>query len=557
MWPHPIPPDVLRNPRRATEIEVYRKLEKELDDEWWVFYSRPWLGLTATGGEKDGECDFVVAHAKRGVLFIEIKGGAVAWNPTTDQWTSRDRDGITHNIKDPVSQARSCKHELRKKLKKLRGFEHRFFVMRHGVVLPDCINPGRDLGPDRPTRIFCFSDGYARHIAEWVESRFLQDRENEHEVALGLDGLHGLRDLLARPFQLEMSLGPGLRAEDREIHYLTQQQFHLLDAIGELPRVLITGGAGTGKTVLAARLAETLAKAGKRTLLICYNRPLAERLSRDAIGIEGLTVSSFHQLCGAVLAQAGCAAPAEGGGRQEFFDEALPTTAVNCVSSVAVLKYDAVIVDEGQDFRDLWWLLIEALIKPEGQLRVFADNNQRVYGDVGRLRRDLQLAPIPLSWNLRNTRAIHEAAYRRYRGTPVTCGGPEGERPAAIEVADRGKIASEVSSLVLTLTQRHNIAPHDVAVLVPNDKWREELTSAGHIGSLELTDAVGRDKNKVMVDTVRRFKGLESLVTLIVVDAALAGDDELAYVAVSRARTRTYLIGHARHIKLVLAADTE
>ncbi len=557
MWPQQIPPDVLRNPRRSTEIEVYRKLEKELDDGWWVFYSRPWLGLTATGGEKDGECDFVIAHPKRGVLFVEVKGGAVAWNPATDQWTSRDRDGINHNIKDPVAQARSCKHELRKKLKLLRGLERRFFVLRHGVVLPDCVNPGRDLGPDRPTRIFCFSDGYARHLADWVESRFSEDREDEYEETLGLDGLHGLKDLLARPFQLEMCLGPGLRAEDRKIQFLTQQQFHLLEAIGELPRVLIMGGAGTGKTVLARHLAETLARAGKQTLLVCYNRPLAERLSQETAGIERLIVSSFHQLCGTVLAQAGSAAPAAGEGRQIYFDETLPTTAVNCASSAAVSKYDAVIVDEGQDFKDLWWLLIDALIKRDGLLRVFADNNQRVYGDVGRLKRDLQLAPIPLTWNLRNTQGIHEAAYRHYRGTPVTCGGPEGEQPAEIEVADRERIVSEVLRLVLSLTQRHDIAPHDVAVLVPNEAWRAGIMGGGSIASFAVTDAVNRDQNKIMVDTVRRFKGLESLVTLIIVDADLAGDEELAYVAISRARTRTFLIGQARHLRLVLAADTK
>ena len=555
MWPRQIPPDVLHNPRRSTEIAVYGKLERELDDDWWVFYSRPWLGLTATGGEKDGECDFVVAHTKHGVLFIEVKGGAVAWNPETDQWTSRDRDGITHNIKDPVAQARTCKHELRKKLKRLRGFEHRFFVMRHGVVLPDCINPGRDLGPDRPLRIFCFADAYPRHLADWVESRFSQDRETDDEQALGVDGLYGLRDLLARPVQLEMCLGAAVRAEDRQINYLTQQQFHLLEAIGELPRVLITGGAGTGKTVMAGRLAQTLAEAGKRTLLVCFNRPLAERLALQARGIEGLTVRSFHQLCLSLITEAGRTPPAESGDRQAYFDATLPAAAEACASGDAVEKYDAVIVDEGQDFKDLWWLVVEALLKPDGQVRVFADNNQRVYGDVGHLKRDLQLAPIPLTWNLRNTRAIHEAAYRFYQGAAVRCEGPAGEAPQVVEVKESGKVAGEVARIVQSLTQQHDIEPDDIAVLVSNAAWREELAPGGRLAGLELTDAAERREGRVIVDTVRRFMGLESLVTVIVVDAELAGNEELAYVAISRARTRTYLVGQARHLKQVLAGE--
>src|SRR5262245_33256418 len=116
MWPRSLPPDVLDNPLRSTEISVYRALERMLDASWQVFYSRPWLGMTSRGEEKDGECDFVVAQAEHGLLCLEVKGGAVAWDPATSQWTSRDRWGIVHRIKDPVAQARSAKHEILKKL---------------------------------------------------------------------------------------------------------------------------------------------------------------------------------------------------------------------------------------------------------------------------------------------------------------------------------------------------------------------------------------------------------------------------------------------------------
>ena len=56
----------------------------------------------------------------------------------------------------------------------------------------------------------------------------------------------------------------------------------------------------------------------------------------------------------------------------------------------------------------------------------------------------------------------------------------------------------------------------------------------------------------LIVDTVRRFKGLEALVTIVVVDAALAANEELAYVALSRARTRTFLVGQPRHLQAIV-----
>jgi hypothetical protein len=186
---------------------------------------------------------------------------------------------------------------------------------------------------------------------------------------------------------------------------------------------------------------------------------------------------------------------------------------------------------------------------------VFADNNQRVYGDVGRLKRDLQLAPISLTWNLRNTKAIHEAAYRHYQGAPVRCDGPAGEAPQLVEVADRSRVAGEVSKLVQSLTKQHDIAAQDVAVLVPNEDWCQELSRGGRLAGLEVTEAAVRKEGCVVVDTVRRFKGLESLVTIVVVDAELAANEELAYVVLSRARTRTYVVGQSRHLNTVLASE--
>ena len=79
-------------------------LQEVLEDPFVVFYSRPWLGEKPDGEEIDGECDFVVAHPDLGFLALEVKGGAVAYDPEMDRWTSRDRFGFLHYIKNPVGQ---------------------------------------------------------------------------------------------------------------------------------------------------------------------------------------------------------------------------------------------------------------------------------------------------------------------------------------------------------------------------------------------------------------------------------------------------------------------
>ena len=47
----------------------------------------------------------------------------------------------------------------------------------------------------------------------------------------------------------------------------------------------------------------------------------------------------------------------------------------------------------------------------------------------------------------------------------------------------------------------------------------------------------------VTVDTIRRFKGLESPVIVLIVDYETAQSPEMSYIAVSRAQSRLYVYG--------------
>lgn len=75
LWPRKLPRSVLDDPRRRAEVRVYNRLAEVLNDTFHVFYSSPWLGTDRLGNEKDGECDFLVAHPDHGILAIEVKGG--------------------------------------------------------------------------------------------------------------------------------------------------------------------------------------------------------------------------------------------------------------------------------------------------------------------------------------------------------------------------------------------------------------------------------------------------------------------------------------------------
>ena len=69
-------------------------------------------------------------------------------------------------------------------------------------------------------------------------------------------------------------------------------------------------------------------------------------------------------------------------------------------------KFDAIVIDEAQDFADAWWPAVLASLRDEesGGLYVFSDEGQRVFSRFG--QPPVPLVPLMLDHNLRNTRQI-------------------------------------------------------------------------------------------------------------------------------------------------------
>lgn len=536
LWPRKLPRSVLDDPKRKAEVRVYDRLAEVLDDSFHVFYSSPWLGTDRLGNEKDGECDFLVAHPEHGILAIEVKGGKeIAFDPKDGQWRSTDHGGFVHKIKDPVSQARSAKHEILKRLNYTPRWPTRFVYATHGVIFPGAGSPPGNLGADRPTRIFCCSRQFHDGLGAWIGERLKAGQRPDNCKPLGRDGIAALERLLAHPFTLSFRIGAALAEADTEFRVLEPSQYQILDMITDIPRALVRGGAGTGKTVVAIEEAIRSAATGRKTLLICHSRPLASNLERKLKNVENLTVAGFHALCGRISRQAGISVPSELSER-ELYESALPNALYRAMETQPALRWDEVIVDEGQDFCDDWWIALDACLVPDGRIRVFMDSNQRVYDGAGDVVRDLSMVPVRLSRNLRNTKNIHNAASVHYSGLDIVADGPEGldvswicaESPEAkVEAAYR-----ELRRLVL----KEEVAPGEIAVLVNGPAARASFLEKSSGTSIPLTDAETMALEDVVVDTVRRFKGLERSAIVLIVSGDEMERRELAYVAFSRAR---------------------
>jgi hypothetical protein len=539
MFPEELPREVLEDSRRSSEVLVYNALRDQLSDKYHVYYSSPWLGTNPDGSEIDGESDFLVAHSEKGMLSIEVKGGIVGID-NNDQWTSIDRHRFKRDIKNPVQQARSSKYQLLKKLKESPHWQPRFICARHGVILPHSVRPARDFRPDMPLKLFAF-DTDMNVLEDWVTSRLGSGETGDDRIRpLGDDGLYALDDMLARTIQLRVSLSTNVNQDMKDIKLKTDDQIFIIREMEDNHRMAISGAAGTGKTVLAIEKAMILAENNKRVLLLCFNRPLGSYLKHKLEHLPTITATHFHQFCRDVAKAAGVKLE---GVPQTVLAESL----VDNFTEAGLNEYDAIIIDEGQDFSDDWLTTLEVVVKAgnDGVLYIFYDDNQNVMSTSASYIRELPLAKHHLTRNFRNTRSIFQKAEHYYEGDYVRPIGPEGTEPKLTAIGNSDELKAKLADRIGSLTQTEGIQQGDIAILFPHSQAASILKDdkGYRVGRNRASDAEHRNSEQVVVDTVRRFKGLESAVILLVVDGDVAKNAELLYVGMTRAQAVLEVFG--------------
>lgn len=161
----------------------------------------------------------------------------------------------------------------------------------------------------------------------------------------------------------------------------------------------IKGPAGSGKSVVLAARAAELADQGKRVLVVTFNitllnylRDLAVRhaTSRQVIRRQ-VDFLNFHMWCKRVCIGSGNRkAYSEVWARSSDGDELQPDPVLQVElarlvqrlyqqSHDSLPRYDAVLVDEGQDYYPEWWQTLRKAAKPDGEMILVADKTQNIY----------------------------------------------------------------------------------------------------------------------------------------------------------------------------------
>jgi len=550
IFPDPISPST----DSSAELKIYSLFRDNLSNEYTVMHGCRWIANNRDGSTREGEADFIVLHPNFGALCIEVKGGGIRVDTSSGRelWYSIDRNGDEHKLtRSPVLQVQDSQYALRDKLRNDKRTTNHWTNtsenVRWAVCFPDVIvSAGYSYGASLTSDLIIDGEKTS-DIQQAIEDIFSywhgkNGLSKRHQP--GKRGVDALVDLLAPSWQLK-SLKSIIYADTiRKLTKLTEDQFIVLNQLSGSKRAIVSGGAGTGKTLLAMELASRLAQSGDKTLYICFNRNLADWVKIQIGTTTNLGVMTFNELVMqyAKKANLGWSPPID---TELLFEEYLPSILSDAVSAIDD-RYDAIVVDEGQDFRQLWWITIEDLLHSEsGKLYIFHDDNQSIYVAPSELPIKIE-KQLSLYTNCRNTKNIHDA-FQPYTTGKTICNADPGPSVELIETGT-DNIFDVLKTLLLELVAKEKVDTNEITILTSRSKNQSNWTEGLELGTLTLTwdlTMAKKHRNLIGVSTIYSYKGLENTVIILseMESANRELQTELAYIGISRACAQIIVLG--------------
>ncbi len=571
-----IPEFIDASVKSGAERKVFTWLkESPKTEDWVVLYSERIADHVRL---IQGEIDFLILAPNKGIFAIEVKGGQVKFS--NGIWEFIDRYGnVNKKPRGPFEQASDGMFSIIKYLKEKIPNDGRLpkLLFGYGVMFPDIVFNVKS--PEFSEDIV-FDDRFQKDVVKFVNRlhhHFYEKHRDKSGVGFSISlpskkDVEILADILRPNFESYLTLSKVINDSEESIVSLTNEQYNVLDQIGDNKRILVLGGAGTGKTILALNALKRFRSLNydnmKKAALVCFNSNLgdwiahsAETLCRDEITYVG----SFHSLLLKIIKNAGMNIEPSLWSHQNFYDQELPCLAIEALK-IRPVSFEEIFIDEAQDIFNLYYfsvidLLLNGGIK-RGRWIMFADfNNQNIFIDSYRgenkalefLEEWGNFAVYRLNINCRNTEQIcrevetvsqikYKKVYNLISGTPVNY----------ITYDNLTDEKEKFINLVQCL-ENEGINKNDIVILSPY-VFENSIASKTDYKIEQYNPRVERKKNVFAYSTIQAFKGLESKV-VIVTDIDQFVSENLLYVAYSRARSSLYVFettdSHKQQIKRI------
>lgn len=375
---------------------------------------------------------------------------------------------------------------------------------------------------------------------------------------------------------------------------MTRRQLDLVENREGVKYRRVRGPAGSGKSLILAGRAAELTNAGKHVLVVTYNITLTNylldlsvRYAQSGKVRKQITAINFHYWCRRVATLTGNMdeynalwGPDDGIENDARSEAVLTVQLARAARSWANAlddgdRWDAILVDEAQDFQLEWWLALRAAMPADGsgEALIVADRQQNLYGVPAWTEEGMSGSGFRGNWiTLEHTYRMSPALSRLAKEfverflpsaeshRPIS---PEGEfefktilkwkqiPPAQSPVED----CVQALLSILHETTVDPVAVSDLVCIVDNEEIGKQIVDRLREMQVRAIDTFGRSNERrerkeqgrrkklaffqgdarVKVTTIHSFKGWESKALVVQISRATGQDSlALAYAGITR-----------------------
>ena len=555
--------DNFHNKLQEGELKIARFLESNLSNDWEV-YVQPFLN-----GSRP---DIVILNPKMGVMIIEVKD----WDlnkyffENEKLYVKTNRGKQIIDRESPINQARHYRNNLISLIPRLDEITDKDFrAISVGLYF------NKELKDDVKT---FFSNGpnmYGNEILlskddldiKKIEGIF--NTETRNKKLIPIESLDLIRTWLSPPYHF--------KEQCTNIKLKNNQIIHAKPNIGHHR---IKGVIGSGKTLILAYRAAALAEQNYKVLIVTYNKTLwhyiRDMVQRTPFNFDPKLIiyQHFHGFCNDFLNEIGHSKPYNRDDKDYYFNNIVPfvkdalETSIQGNKYLDELKFDAILIDEGQDFKFEWYKMLCQFLKQRNELVLMCDKAQNIYdrelswiysgmegfrGRWGELNESIRLPPIVVREANRFAKMYLPAMdmYAEEKQTKLT------ETVLKwISCNTTEDALNQVEGAFDYFVEQKEQHPTDIVILFPNIKLGVEMVKRFKKRNIEVND-VFDDRHKksfwmgdsrTKMSTINSFKGweLKNIILLINDRTNSKRISSLIYTAIGRTQENLIVISQSK-----------
>jgi hypothetical protein len=520
------------------ELQTLQFLQLRLSDAYTIFHSTH-LAWVENAKVLSREADFLIVNRAGKVLMIEQKGGPLDETPGG---LKKSYDGVQKSV---PAQCNDIVNRLREKFRETHGQTAKLDI---GFLLycPDYIVRSAGAAGIDPKQIV---DARRKHQLPNIIKSFLSEGIPDPET------FGRVRQCFAQILHLDVDLRTQIEAGERHFLRLNEGMTGFLRNLEMEPfRFHLEGIAGCGKTELTSWFVERAEEAGKKVLVACFNRPLADQLFQSLP--QGTTLDTLHGLALRFLRDTGDIIDVGLSASEAGFWANLITRAIDraLVNVPANWSFDSLVVDEGQDLNQDGFDFLRLLVRDDADIVWMEDQEQQLYnapafkahGFVTYRCRQSYRIPKRIARFIAASLAINFETLNPVPGDPVRIH----------EIRDSPRLADILLARIEELVAS-GFEPDQIVILTGKGRETSKMMQLSLLGSYKLRRQIGFSPSgeailspgDVRVETLWRFKGQQAPVVLLCeIDGDLAVESfrRQFYCAVTRPTYRLEIVVPAK-----------